>query len=73
MPVILEVAHLIAVAGRVFLQRPVGRRGHHEMNRGVRQPGQMASISEVKAVHSPVVGFRPRHFTVMTIGGVERA
>src|SRR5438132_12060744 len=57
MLVIGEMAHLIAVTRRVFFQRPIGRRSHHEMDGGVPYPGQVASVAESKVMGGALVRF----------------
>lgn len=70
--VIREMAHLIAIPRSIVLERPVGRRGHYEMHRGVRDPRQVASVAESKTMHRAPVGFRPRDLAVVGVGCEQR-
>src|SRR5580658_8853349 len=69
--VILEMSHLVAITRCILLQRPVWRRGHHKMDRGVRDPRQIPGVPEPQVMRRAMVWLRPCRFTVMGVGFEE--
>jgi len=59
--VVLEMSHLCRVAWRVFLQSPIGWRGHYEVNAGVWYPRKVPRIAQMNPMLGATEWLGPRH------------
>ena len=65
--VVLNVPHLPGVP-RILLQSPIRRRGDHQVNRCVGNPGEVAGVASMEAMQGLVVRRGPRVPTEVGVG-----
>jgi len=66
--VIGDIAKL-CIRGLVLLERPVRWRRDHELDRFIRDPGEISRVALHQRVSSPVEGGRPRHVSRALVRG----